>query len=200
MTSEDSRESTDLAVPGGWEREFALTLRLQGFDGMQISDALAQVETHCAKEKLTPREAYGDPVAHASYLRPPPARRTRRSTAKVALPILGLAAGINLAFNAVVHWSDGVVISTGTLTSMVVFVAVVAVLSGLFGWVMTSAVNLASCIAGGLLLTIVLQWALPQALASLNPLMALALGLLLVALGLAVRQIRLHPIADARRS
>jgi hypothetical protein len=200
MTSGSSRESTGPAVSVGWEREFALTLRLQGFDGMQISDALAHVEARCEAEKLTPLEAFGDPVAYGSYVRLPAPRRSRRSTAKIALPILGLAAGLNLAFDAVVHWSDGVVISAGTLTSMLVFMAAVAVLSALFGWAMTSAVNLASSVAGGLVLTMVLQWVLPQTLTSLNPLMALALGLLLVALALAVRQIRLHPIADARRS
>ena len=196
MTSEYSRETT---VPGGWEREFALALRLQGFDGMQISDALAKVEARCEAGNLTPLEAFGDPVAHASYLRLPPARRGKRSTATVALPVLGLTTGVSLAFNAALHWSDGVVVSAGTVAAMVVLVAAVLVLSRFFAWVITSTLNLTSCVAGSILLVMLLQWVLPQSLFSVQRFVAIGLALLFFTLGLTVRLIP-HPIADAPRS
>jgi hypothetical protein len=196
MRSEDSREWTDPAVSGGWERDFALTLRLRGFTGMQISGALAQVESRCSASKMTAREVFGDPVAHASYLRVGPETRVRRSPASLALPVLGLAAGCNLAFEAVLHWSDGVVISAGTVASIVLFIAVVVVLSRFLGWAMTSALNVTSCVAGGLLLTMLMQWALPVALASVHAFLALALGLLLVALSLVMRGGPVEAIPD----
>jgi len=195
MTSEYSRETT---VPGGWEREFALALRLQGFDGMQISDALAAVEARCGAGKLTPLEAFGDPVAHASYVRLPPTRRVKRSTATVALPVLGLTAGVSLAFNAVMHWSDSVVVSAGTVAAMVVFLAAVTVVSRFFAGAITSALNLTSCVAGGILLVMLLQRALPQSLFSVHPAVAIGLGLLFFTLGLAVRLFP-QPIADVPR-
>lgn len=202
MTSEDSRDWTDPAVSGGWERDFALTLRLRGFTAMQISGALAQVESRCSASKMTAREVFGDPVAHASYLRVGSGTRVRRSPSSLALPVLalpvlGLAAGCDLAFEAVLHWSDGVVISAGTVASIVLFIGVVVVLSRFVGWAMTSAINVTSCVAGGLLLTMVMQWALPLALANVQAFLALALGLLLVALSLAMRHVAVEPIPDA---
>jgi hypothetical protein len=195
MTSEYSRETT---VPGGWEREFALALRLQGFDGMQISDALASVEARCEAGKLTPLEAFGDPVAHAAYLRLPPARRVNRSTATVVLPVLGLTAGISLAFDAVMHWSDGVVVSAGTVAAIVVFVAAVTIVSRFYAGAITSALNLTSCVAGGIVLVMLLRQAMPQSLFSVHPAVAIGLGLLSFTLGLTVRLFP-QPIADTPR-
>lgn len=61
------------------------------------------------------------------------------------------------------------------------------------------AVKLASCLAGGVALTMLLQWAFPQVLATANPVVALALGLLLVTLGLAVRQPQLPRVVATGR-
>jgi hypothetical protein len=87
MTTEDQQQTTDYTAPGVWERDFVLALRLQGFDGIQISDALAHVEARCDAANLTPFETFGDPVAHASYVRVPPRRRSRRSFVAVPVPV-----------------------------------------------------------------------------------------------------------------
>jgi hypothetical protein len=91
------------------------------------------------------------------------------------------------------------VVSEGTVAAMVVLVAAVVVLSRFFALAITSALNLTSCVAGSILLVMLLQWVRPQSLFSVPPFVAVALGLLLVTLGLAVRLIP-HPIADAPRS
>lgn len=199
MTTEEQRQTTDPTAPGAWEREFVLTLQLQGFDGIQISDALAQVEARCAAAKMTPFESFGDPVAHASYVRVPPPRRSRRSFVGVAVPVLGLALGVNLVLDSLLHWSDDVVISVGTVTSMVVLIVCAAVLARFFARAIAVPVNLASCLAGGVALTMLLQWALPKVLATTSPLLALALGLLLVTLGLAVRLLQLPRVVATGR-
>jgi hypothetical protein len=59
--------------------------------------------------------------------------------------------------------------------------------------------TLAAYLAGGVALTMLLHWALPQALASAGPVVALALGLLLFTLGLAVRQLHLPRVVAAGR-
>jgi hypothetical protein len=117
----------------------------------------------------------------------------------VALPVLGLTAGVSLAFNAALHWSDGVVVSAGTVAAMVVVVAGVMVLSRFFASAITSTLNLTSCIAGSILLVMLLQWVLPQSLFSVRSFVAVGLGLLLFTLSLTVRLIP-RPIADAPRS
>lgn len=190
MTSTDREQTTAISAPGAWEREFVLALRLQGFDRIQTTDALARVEGRCAAAGRTPFETFGDPAAHAAYVRLPPPRRTRRPSAAVAVPALGLAMGVNLSVDALLYWSDNVVISVGTVVSMVVLVAFLAVMARVYARAITGSVNLASGLAGGVGLMLLLQWALPQVLTTVSPLLALTVGLLFVALGLAVRQLQ----------
>lgn len=199
MTTEDQQQITDPTARGAWEREFVLALRLQGFDGIQISDALVHVEARCAAAKLSPFETFGDPVAHASYVRLPPPRRSRASSVAVAVPVLALAMGVNLALDALLHWSDDVVISVGTVASAAVLIVFVAVLARFFARAIAVTVNLAWCLAGGVAVTMLLQWALPQVLATASPVAALALGLLFVSLGLAVRQLQPRRVVAAGR-
>ncbi len=199
MTTEDKQETTNVTAPGGWEREFVLALRLQGFDGIQISDSLAAVEARCSAASRTAFETYGNPVAYAQYVRLPPPRRTRRSSLAVAVPALGLALGINLSFDALLHWQDRVVISVGSVASVVALVLVIAVLTRLFARAIASAINLASCLAAGLVLTLLLQWALPYAIGTADPFVALALGLLLVSLGITVRRLQPGRVVTAGR-
>ncbi|MGV8850092.1 MAG: hypothetical protein ACOH16_11170 [Propionibacteriaceae bacterium] len=199
MTTEDRQETTVPTSTGAWKREFLLELQLQGFDGIQISDALADVEARCAAAKRTPFDTFGDPVAHASYIRIPPPRRSRRSVVEVAAPVLGLAVGVNLVVAALLHWSDDVVISVGTVASMVALIVVLATLARFYARAIAVAVNLASCLAGAVALTMVMQWALPRVLVTASPVVALALGLLLVLLGLAARQFQLPRVVAAGR-
>jgi hypothetical protein len=199
MTTEDQQESKVPTATPAWEREFVLQLRRQGFDGIQISDALADVEARCTAANRTPFDTFGDPVAHASYVHTPPPRRSRRSYLAVAVPVLGLVVGVNLALDALLHWSDDVVISVGSVASLVALIVVVAVLARFFSRAMAVTVNLASCLAGGVALTMLLQWALPQVLATAHPIVALALGLLLILLGLAARQLQLPRVVAAGR-
>jgi hypothetical protein len=199
MTTEDPQQTTNPTAPGAWEREFVLALRLEGFDGIQISDALADVEARCEAGKLTPFEIFGDPVAHASYVHTPPPRRSRRSSVGVALPLIGLAVGVNLTLDALLHWFDDVVISVGTVASMVVLIVGVVVLARFFARAIAVTVNVASGLVGGVALTMLLQWALPQVLATASPVVCLTLGLLLVTLGLAVRHLQVPQIVAAGR-
>ena len=199
MTTEDQQETTVPTAPGAWKREFVFELRLQGFDGIQISDVLADVDARCAAAHRTPFETFGDPVAHASYVRIPPRRRVRRSAAAVAVPVLGLAMGVNLTLAALLHWSGDVVISVGTVASMVALIVLVVVLARVFTRAMTVAFNVASCLAGGVALTMLLQWAFPAVLTTARPIVALALGLLLISLGLAARQLQLPRVVATGR-
>lgn len=199
MTTEDQQETTVPTAPGAWKREFVLELRLEGFDGIQISDALADVEARCAAANRTPFETFGDPVAHASYVRIPPPRRSRRSVVAVAAPVLGLAVGVNLTIDALLHWTGEVVISVGTVASMLVLIVAVAILARFYACAIAVGVNLASCLAGAVALTMVMQWALPRVLVTASPIVALGLGLLLVSLGLAARQLQLPRVVAAGR-
>lgn len=199
MTAEDHQTTADPSALGGWEREFVLALRSQGFDRIQISDTLASVEARCAASGQTPFESFGDAVAYASYVRLPPPRRSRRAYATVAVPVLGLALGVNLAFDALIQWQDRVVVSVGSVASMAALVVLVAVLARVLPRAITTTVNLASCLAGGVALTLLLQWALPRELTTVDPVLALAIGLLLVSLGLAVRQLQPRRMVAAGR-
>lgn len=199
MTTEDQQETTLPTAPGAWKREFVLELQLQGFDGIQISDALADVEARCTAANRTPFDTFGDPVAHASYVRIPPPRRSRRSVVAVAAPVLGLAVGVNLVLAALLHWSGDVVISVGTVASVVALIVAAAMVARFYAWALAVAVNLASCIACAVALTMVMQWALPRVLVTASPVVALGLGLLLVLLGLAARQLQLPRVVTAGR-
>ena len=199
MTAEENQATTDPTVPGGWEREFVLALRNEGFDGIQISDALTAVEARCAACGLSPYESFGDAVAYASYLRLPRPRRSRRSTAAVAVPVLGLAMGVNLTFDAVMQWQDRVVISLGSVAAMGALIVLIAVLARVLPRAIATTVNLASCLAGGVALTLLLQWALPRELTTVQPVLVLAIGLLLICLGLVVRQLQPRRMVAAGR-
>jgi hypothetical protein len=51
-----------------WRDDFVIALRLGNVSGRWIGDALAQVDAHCADSGEEPREAFGDPVAYATYV------------------------------------------------------------------------------------------------------------------------------------
>ncbi len=51
-----------------WQDELALELRLHDWDGSQIGDALAEVQTHCVESGESPVEAFGDATAYAHTL------------------------------------------------------------------------------------------------------------------------------------
>lgn len=199
MTTEDPRETSVSAAPDRWQRDVALLLRHRGADGARIGDVLAEVEAHCADSGQTPREAFGEPADYAASLHLPTTKPTNWTTT-VILPVLGLVIGINLTLRAVLHWSSGVAISVGDVASMVVFIGFVALLIGFFGKVVTSPGALIAWFAGGFTLMVALPLVLPQSLISVHPLIALALGLLFVALGvLAVRKIPADWIVDPRK-
>lgn len=199
MTTEDPRETSVSAAPDRWQRDVALLLRHRGADGARIGDVLAEVEAHCADSGQTPREAFGEPADYAASLHLPTTKPTNWTTT-VILPVLGLVIGINLTLRAVLHWSSGVAISVGDVASMVVFIGFAALLIGFFGKVVTSPGALIAWFAGGFTLMVALPLVLPQSLISVHPLIALALGLLFVALGvLAVRKIPADWIVDPRK-
>jgi len=199
MTTEDPRETSVSAAPDRWQRDVALLLRHRGADGARIGDVLAEVEAHCADSGQTPREAFGEPADYAASLHLPTTKPTNWTTT-VILPVLGLVIGISLTLRAVLHWSSGVAISVGDVASMVVFIGFAALLIGFFGKVVTSPGALIAWFAGGFTLMVALPLVLPQSLISVHPLIALALGLLFVALGvLAVRKIPADWIVDPRK-
>lgn len=199
MTTEDPRETSVSAAPERWQRDVALLLRHRGADGARIGDVLAEVEAHCADSGQTPREAFGEPVDYAASLHLPTTKPTNWTTT-VILPVLGLVIGINLTLGAVLHWSSGVAITVGDVASMVVFIGFVALLIGFFGKVVTSPGALIAWFASGFTLMVALPLVLPQSLVIVHPLVALALGLFSVALGvLAVRKIPADWIVDPRK-
>lgn len=199
MTTEDPRETSVSAAPERWQRDVALLLRHRGADGARIGDVLAEVEAHCADSGQTPREAFGEPVDYAASLHLPTTKPTNWTTT-VILPVLGLVIGINLTLRAVLHWSSGVAISVGDVASMVVFIGFAALLIGFFGKVVTSPGALIAWFASGFTLMVALPLVLPQSLVIVHPLIALALGLFSVALGvLAVRKIPADWIVDPRK-
>ena len=192
------RDSSASSTREGWLRDFALLLRLRGLDGARIGDALAEVESHCDDSGQEPKEAFGEPADYAASLHLPTTKPTNWTT-KVILPVLGLVIGTNLALGAVLHWSGGVAITVGAVASIAVFVAFVALLIGYFGKVVTSRGALIAWFGAGFVLMVALPLALPQALATVHPVVALVLGMVFVALGImAVRQIPADPIVDPR--
>ena len=199
MTTEDPRETSVSAAPERWQRDVALLLRHRGADGARIGDVLAEVEAHCADSGQTPREAFGEPADYAASLHLPTTKPTNWTTT-VILPVLGLVIGINLTLRAVLHWSSGVAISVGDVASMVVFIGFLALLIGFFGKVVMSPGALIAWFASGFTLMVALPLVLPQSLVIVHPLVALALGLFSVALGvLAVRKIPADWIVDPRK-
>jgi hypothetical protein len=192
------RDSSSCSTRESWLRDFTLLLRTRGVDGARIGDALAEVESHCDDSGQEPMEAFGEPADYAASLHLPTTKPTNWTT-NVVLPVLGLVIGANLVLGAVLHWSSGVAITVGVVASMVVFVAFVALLIGFFGKVVTSRGALIAWFGAGFVLMVALPLVLPQALATVHPVIALVLGLVFVALGLmAVRQIPADPIVDPR--
>jgi len=192
------RDSSSCSTRESWLRDFALLLRTRGVDGARIGDALAEVESHCDDSGQEPTEAFGEPADYAASLHLPTTKPTNW-TMNVILPVLGLVIGANFVLGAVLHWSSGVAITVGVVASMVVFVAFVALLIGFFGKVVTSRGALIAWFGAGFVLMVALPLVLPQALATVHPVIALVLGLVFVALGLmAVRQIPADPIVDPR--
>jgi hypothetical protein len=196
VTSENpQRESSATSTPDDWEREFVLLLRLRGIDGVRIDEALAEVQARCARSGYTPREAFGDPVGYASSLRVL-SFRTAPWSKTVILPVLGLVVGVNLALGALLKWTDGVAITLGLIASMVVFAAFVAMLIAWLSTVLRSRAAYVAWFGAGFALTVVPPLLFRQQLVTVHPLIALAVGLLFLAVGLlAARKIPSHPIA-----
>lgn len=180
-----------------WLRDFALLLRLRGVDGAQIGDALAVVESHCDDSGQEPKDAFGEPASYLATLRFE-SPRTSWTTA-VILPVLGLVVGVNLALGAVLNWSDGVAITVGLLASMLVFIAFIAMLITFLRGVLTRRGAFVAWFGGGFVLMVGLPVLLRYELTRVPSVMALALGLFFVAVGiLAVRRIPSDPIVDPR--
>jgi hypothetical protein len=190
VTSEDPlRESSASSTPDDWDREFILLLRLRGIDGVRIDEALAEVQARCAQSGYTPREAFGDPVGYASSLRVLSPRTTPWSKT-VILPVLGLVVGVNVALGALLNWTDGVAITLGLIASVVVFVVFVAMLVTWLSTVLRSRKAYVAWFGAGFALMVAPPLIFRQRLITVHPLIALALMLLFVALGLlAARQI-----------
>ena len=200
MTTEDPRARSVSTTPDRWQRDVALLLRLRGVDGARIGDVLAVVEAHCADSGQTPLEAFGEPAGYAASLHLPTVKPTHWTTT-VVLPVLALVIGTNLGFGAVLHWSSGVAITVGLIASMVVFIGFVTLLIGFLGKVMTSPGALVAWFAGGFALMVGLPLLLTYEMTRVPSIVALALGLLFVVLGVvAVRQIPADPIVDPRAS
>jgi len=196
VTSENpQRESSATSTPDDWEREFVLLLRLRGIDGVRIDEALAEVQARCAQSGYTPREAFGDPVGYASSLRVL-SFRTAPWSKTVILPVLGLVVGVNLALAALLKWTDGVAITLGLIASVVVFVVFVAMLVTWLSTVLRSRAAYVAWFGAGFALMVVPPLLFRQQLVTVHPLIALAVGLLFLAVGLlAARRIPSHPIA-----
>jgi hypothetical protein len=190
VTSENPlRGSPASSTPDDWNREFILLLRLRGIDGLRVDHALAEVEAHCARSGLTPREAFGDPVGYASSLRILSPRTTPWAKT-VVLPVLGLVVGVNLALGALLTWTDGVAITPGLIASMVILVAFVAMLVTWLSTVLRSRAAYLAWFGAGFVLMVAPPLLFRQQLIMVHPLIALAVGLLFVAASLvAARQI-----------
>lgn len=61
--------STKAILPEYWRDLFTDEMRLRGASGAEIGEAMATVESHCAEAKLSPSDAFGDPVVYAQQLR-----------------------------------------------------------------------------------------------------------------------------------
>lgn len=194
------RDLSSSSTREGWLRDFALLLRLRGIDGARIGDALAEVEAHCDDSGQSPHDAFGQPASYAANLHFAAPRATNWTTS-VILPVLGLVIGVNLALGAVLSWSAGVAITVGLLASMLVFVAFVVMLITFLPAVLTRRGALVAWFSGGFVLMVGLPMLLTYELTRVPSIMALALGLFFVALGIvAVRRIPSDPVVAPRIS
>jgi hypothetical protein len=55
-------------VPGTYQQQLLLALRLQNIPGPRIAEALAEVDSHVAETGEDPRQAFGEPKVYAGHL------------------------------------------------------------------------------------------------------------------------------------
>lgn len=91
-----------------WRDRFAAHLRIGGWSGAQIGDAVAVVEEHCAESGEPAQEAFGAPEAYAASLsQARPSLRAPRLRARDVVGIVGGLVGLLLATPVVEAATDG---------------------------------------------------------------------------------------------
>lgn len=196
----DPRDRSSSSTRDGWLRDFTLLLRLRGVDGVQIGDTLAKVETFCDDSGQEPKDAFGEPASYLATLHfTPPS--TMSWTTAVILPVLGLVIAVQLALGAVLHWSAGVAITIGLVASTLVFVGFVAMLLTFLTTIITRRGGLALWFGAGLAVMVALPLLLRYEIARFPSVVALLLGVLSVACGVAAaRRIPGDPVVARRAS
>ncbi|WP_265522607.1 hypothetical protein [Oerskovia flava] len=180
-------------VDPAWTEAVLLELRIQGVSGTHVGEAIREVESHCAESGQSADEAFGDPVGYARSLGLPhsPAQSSA-ATVRAVLPTLVQLAGMFLVLWTVpaLAAGDAVTITLGHVLAVVVLVAVNVALARWPEPVLRAVVRrpvLAALAIGGGITAIVVPLLLLQAgLFSVPAAAAGCLGLVLLAVGVAV--------------
>ncbi|QDO89634.1 hypothetical protein FNH13_15915 [Ornithinimicrobium ciconiae] len=107
-------------IDRSWRETFVFEQRLADRTGVEIGDALAVVDTHCAESGESAEQAFGDPAAYSRSLVEGTAPRTfRLRTSTVIGLLLGLV-GLVVVPRAVEAWVEGglVAVSQGDLVAV----------------------------------------------------------------------------------
>ncbi len=188
----DPRDRSSSSTRDGWLRDFTLLLRLRGIDGAQIGHALERVESFCDDIGQDPKDVYGEPASYVATLRFEPPHVPRAAT--LVLPVLGFVLGLNLALSAVLAWSTGAAITLGLLASMLVFVCTVGAFIAFLPTLVARRGALVAWSVSGFVLMVGLPLLLTYELTRVPSLVALALALVFVAVGVfALRRIQPEP-------
>lgn len=214
MTTDRTRRGIAATAPHvdeDWADAFVLELRLLDVHGTVIGDALAEVDSHCADSGEGARETFGDPVEYARSLdlpRMPDAGW--RGLVPVLVPVGVQLAGMFAVASSARPWRLGepVQITLQDVLGGVVLVLAIAALAVWADQILRAFVArpiVAAMGFGAVTLAVVLPGVLfgfPQPMGTVPALVALAAGIVLLALGCALELRRqdndADPVVDPR--
>ncbi|GAA5164084.1 hypothetical protein [Ornithinimicrobium tianjinense] len=193
-------------VDRAWADTFVVEQRLADRTGEQIGDALAVVDAHCAESGESAEEAFGDPADYSRALigRPIDSRLSARTAVGIASGVLAL---MTLP-RAVAGWrqGEGFLVTTGDIVAGLV-VAALAVLilarpTPVLRWLVAQPARSFLAVFGVLIALVVPQALLRHPVADPGWAMPLVVGLVLLALSVALpwRDLAVaDPVRDPRR-
>ncbi|WP_247089959.1 hypothetical protein [Ornithinimicrobium sp. F0845] len=191
MTSTGNGGSFELATPHidrTWRERFVVEQRLADRTGAQIGDALATVDAHCAESGETAQEAFGDPAAYSRSLigdaADEPMRLAPRTVAGIVCGVLSLLI-LPRAIEALVEGSS-FRITGGDVAAAVLLAALVAVIfwrpTPVLRWLVRRPATAGAAVFAVLIVLVVPQALLREALLEVGPVTPLVVGAVLLVL------------------
>lgn len=186
-----------------WLDELAFQLRLRGADGRGTGDALAQVREHLAESGESAQDAFGDPAAYAAALDLPDASGGPAALARAASAGLVGYAGLSLAARGLSGLASGrAAITVGDLVAVGCLAVAGAALALAARAILASRARLALWFGLSFAAVVASGFLFRTPVASLPPVVAIVLGVAILAGGIALlaRRAKADPIVDPARS